>query len=438
MVSVRAAELRDEVAKLGESEKFQGAAQKAEQLLKVDKLEEANAAYTAAYPEQEATAAEAFVLGNTFFTMDDPLARKYHAIALKALPDEPLVNLEWAIDLHREGKAAEAVRYYQKFIKTAGGNTLSHTLLADCLIRIGDLTGAIKQWELADHPHNHTGIDFAIHTIYGKASPFRRRNDLLKTIQGGDLSKLDDLMYLSSAWDRDWWNIDTQKELLEKDLALARKLLKDSPAHLAELELYAETLLRDEVAAEWIKEQLIKNQWLIGDASKLPANEIVLDRLLILVLEHKLEQPKTLVQRFEKELRERGNQSVTALNTLAALLVEAGDGDSEELAAIDKIGWEKHGDARFAASLLVYMEAQNKLKSDSELLQKARKQFPEDGTLELLSLQMAEKEKKDLKPFLIEMIKAEFRHLSKGSGVIKDSYTLKRLFGALEKALRDA
>lgn len=437
---VQAADFNDETKKVVESVKFKEASQKAEKLMQEDKFEEANAVFTTAFPEQGVTAAEAFIIGNTFFTTDDAVARKYHAVALKGLPEEPMVNLEWAIDLHRAGKPAEALPYYQKYLVTAKGHYLGHALLADCLIHTGDPKAAVEQWNLANHGSNHTGIDFAIHTIYGKASPFKRRHELLKEVQGGDLSKLDDLMDLSASWDRDWWNIDTQKEMLEKDLVLARKLLKDSPAQLPELELLAETYLRGEdIEPAWLKGQLLKNNWLIGDSAKLPTSDLVLDRLLIMVLRHELEKPATLFQRFEGELRERGNKSVAALNTLASLLLQSGKEHREQLATIDKVGWEQHGDARFAASLLAGMVGQDALKSDSELLTKAIKQFPEHEFLDFLALQLANKEKKPLKPFLIEAIKAEFRHLSvRPTGIIKDSYRLKALFAMLEKELSGA
>ena len=439
MTRVKAEDFNDEIKKVVESVKFKEASQKAEKLMQEDKLEEANVVFTTVFPEQGLTAAEAFILGNTFFTTDDALARNYHEIALKALPDEPVVQLEWAIDLHREGKPAEALPYYQKYVAAEKGHYLGHTLLADCLIRTGNLKAAIEHWNLADHPSNHVGIDFAIHTIYGKDSPFRRRHQLLKAIEGGDVGKLDELMDLSASWDRDWWNAKTRKDLLERDLALARKLLKDTPLQLAELELYAETYVREDVEAEWLKQQLVKNNWLMGDGAKLPASELIVDRLLILVFRHELEKPGTLLQRFEEELRERGSKSVVALNTLASLLLQSGEKNPEKLAAIDKIGWEQHGDARFAASLLAGMVGQGSLKSGSELLSKARKQFPEHEFLEILAFQLAQKEKKALEPFLIEAIKAEFRHLSRRPiGVIKDSYRLKALFALLEKELTGA
>lgn len=435
---LNAADFMDEVKKVSSSGKFEAAAKRAASLLAEDKLDEANQAYISIIPDEKLTPAECFVLGNTFFSMDDDLARKYHRRVLDSLPDDPHVNLEYAMDLHRAGKYLDAIPHYQKYLSTQKGHYLTHTLLADCLVRADKLKEAIEQWKLADHPHNHTGIDFAIHTIYGAASPFKRRDDLLKAIHAGQADKIDELVALSASWDRDWWNSDTDADSLKRDILLARKVLVGKPEHLAELELYAETYTQ-EVTAKWIEEKLKAKGWILGESGKLPVRGHVADRLVSLVLEHELEKEASLLKRFEKELQKRSLEKeandVMALNIFAHLLAGAEEARSADLANVDQAGWERYHDDRFAASLLTGLLADKKLQTDSPQFIKATKDFPENEHIALLGVEMADSEGKPMVQPLVAAIKAEFRHLSISIGVIKDSYRLKALFALLEQEL---
>ncbi|WP_395750677.1 tetratricopeptide repeat protein [Prosthecobacter sp.] len=427
----------DEVNKVASSEKFEAAAKKAKSLLAEDKLDEANQAYISLIPDDKLTPAECFVLGNTFFSMEDDLALKYQQRALAALPDDPHVNLEYAMDLHRQGKAKEALPHYEKYLSKGKSGYLPHTLLADCLVRTGRLKEACEQWKLADHPNNHTEIDFAIHSIYGAALPFKRRSDLLKAIHAGQVNKLDELFALSANWDRDWWNADVNPEMLKKDVALAKEILAGDAEHFAELEVYAETYTQ-EVTPKWLEEKLKAKGWILGEAGKLPSRGHVADRLVSLVLEHELEKEATLLKRFEAELRNRAlgkdAKDIMALNMLAHLLA-SDEKLAPQLAEIDQAGWERYHDDRFAASLLVGLLGTDKLKTDSPQFIQAMKDFPENEFIAMMGVEMAEKEGKPMSQPLVEAIKAEFRHLSISIGIIKDSYRLKGLFALLEKEL---
>ncbi len=437
-VQTRAAFI-DEVREATSSEVFQAAAKQAEALLEQDKLDEANLVYIHAIPDDKQTPAQVFVLGNTFFSMDAELALKYHRRALNLMPDEPHVNLELAMDLHRMGKPQEAIPHYEKCIAASETNYLPHVLLADCLIRTGKLKEAVAQWKLADHPHNHTGIDFAIHSIYGEDSPFKRRDNLLKAIQQGEVSKLDELTALSASWDRDWWNSETNGDMLKRDLALAKKLLSADPARLAELELFAQTY-EEELEPKPLEKALKTGKWILGPDATLPLSPYAADRFVALVIEQQLDDEASLLKRFEKELRKRsleeGGKDVMALNMLAHLLAGAGEERAGDLAEVDRAGWDKYHDERFAASLLTRLLATKKLKTDSPLYLQAVKEFPEDEPIALMGVAMAKEEGKSLLEALVAAIKAEFRHLSMSQGVIKDSYRLKALFSMLEEELK--
>jgi tetratricopeptide (TPR) repeat protein len=421
--------------------RFATAREAAENLLSEGRLDEANAAYINAIPENDMTAADCFVLGSVFFEIAPELSAKFHGRAFEMLPQDPYVNLEWAMILHRQGKHQEAIPCYQNALKALEGHYLPHVLLADCLIRSGDLQGAIQHWNAADHGSNSTSIDFAIHAIYGKLSPHLRHDLLIKEAKAGKVDRVDQLVALAANWDRDWWNQDTNRQVLERDLEFAKELLGEQDSRYLELKFYASTYQKESIDKKWLNGELAAHKMLLGEKGSLPQSGYVLDRLLSQMIKLGLEPEDSLIARYESELRKRGQvkgeRGAMALNTLAALILESKKLDLKKLEEIDLLGWEVHHEERFAASYLASKVRQDELDISSPLLAKALEEFPESQPICFLAAQLAHREKKAFRQYLVRAIKAEFRHLSVSRGIIKDSYRLKSLFAQLENDLRD-
>ena len=68
--------------------------------------------------------------------------------------------------------------------------------LADCYINTGDIEKSITNWKKANHPKNHTSIDFAIHTIYGKTDQIKLRNEYRIEIEKGNIQAYYSLIFL--------------------------------------------------------------------------------------------------------------------------------------------------------------------------------------------------------------------------------------------------
>lgn len=423
-------------------ERYQAAGKEAETLIAtVGKLDEANQVYLNAIPDEQLTPADCFVLGNTFFKIAPELSAKYHERAFNAFPDDPYVNLEWAMILHLRGQHQEAAKCYRKCLETLNDRYLPHALLADCLVRTGDLKEAVKHWQLADHPSNHTGIDFAIHSIYGELSPHYRHQQIWKAIETGQTERLDELIVLAANWDTDWWNQKVNAEFLNQDLNIAQTLLGEENPQFKEFKLYAATYLEQNIDAGWLKTRLNDLNLILAPKSKLPQSAFVTDRLLALVIKHGLATESDLKESFERKLRDRGKSTgadgAAALNTLATLILAAENPDHNKLEEIDKTGWDKHHEARFAASLLVGLASRGELQPSSALLKRAQTEFPDDRTLCMLSLELNKTDESIQTKFIVDAIKAEYRHLSVSFGIIKDSYRLKWLFAQLEATLQD-
>ena len=381
--------------------------------------------------ENDADPIGAFIIGNMLYKSDPAASYKLHERAYKAFPLEPATALEMAMQQHRRGEYLAAIPNYRTVLKADMGPQFA-SLLADCLLRSGQLREAVQAWKDADHSSNHTGIDFAIYEIYGKISPVQRRGDLIAEIKAGRHERLPELIFLDLHFDRDWWNTSVFEQGLAPDLALAaEKLGKDSPAY-RDLADYARLAQEEEPKAAAIREAWTKARFLLGKKSRLPASSLLARAMCELAVRHELVDPTDLWKWHEAALRERlKTKDRDALHLLCWLgsLV-----DYDKVAAWNALGWKEWQDPEFAAAHIASRYTDKKLTSpDDPELKAALAVKPEDGYLQLLRLELAGKQNLTA-GLIVDSIKAEFRELSPGMGA-RDSYRLKALFTTLEEKL---
>jgi tetratricopeptide (TPR) repeat protein len=385
-----------------------------------------------AIAQKEHNAAGNFIVGNMLFHLDPAASYSLHKMAYEAEPREKLTTLEWAMERHRQGEYTEALSLYQAYLGLEPDDEKTEALLADCLVRNGKLPDAVKAWQAAKHETNHTEIDFAIFEIYGGSSPMSRRMELLDQINAGDHSKLEKLIFLDLNFDDDWWNKSVNVRALKTDLTLAKKILTTDTDRFAELSCYAQLVTADQPADD-IKSNLVAGALLIGDSGQLPKSSLVAQELAELVVGKKIETAAQLLQRHQAALEGRAKSTdgdADALNLLCFLCEASKDA---RLAEFDKYGWDRYGEARFAASYLIGQSAAKNFTADDAGLQRALKQFPENSLLAELQLRAAGQDKLTT-VMVASAIKAEYRKLSFGMGM-PDSYTLKGLFNVLRERL---
>ncbi len=410
----------------------------AETLVMDDKLDEALQVFIKAVPDAKLTAADCMVLGEFLFRLDDVKSLEYYRRANDLLPDEPETNLALAKSLHRAGKFTEAEIRYKWFLAKEPELFLANAMRAECLARFRKGEEALECWQKAGPEDNSTGIGYGIFEVHGPASPLRRRADLLKAVREGQTAKLEDLVALSAVWDQDWWNASVNKAFLERDLAMAKKLLAGEPQRLAELNLYARTYL-EEVNAEWVKKELDAGGWLIGDKGRLPVSARVAERLINLAVKYRLADVPTLLSRFEKELRMRSfepdSNDLWAVNLLAGLMINAGKARTMDMMAVKRAGWMKYHDPALASSFLADKLNQNKLSYKDLDLRRALTEFPQDSMLCMLDVLTAKDASEPLREPLLAAIPAEFAQLSPGMGTRRDISQLNGLFNMLKEYL---
>lgn len=127
-----------------------------------------------------------YIVGGLLYEIDKEKSFQLHKEAYAANPNDENFNLEYAIELHRKGEFAEAAKLYEKYLNTKPDDFRVNVWLADCYINIGDVDKSILNWKKTNHPQNHTSIDLAIYTIYGKTDQIKIRNEYRKEIEKGN------------------------------------------------------------------------------------------------------------------------------------------------------------------------------------------------------------------------------------------------------------
>ena len=213
------------------------ALQAAEKLVVEGRLDEANQKLLAVFPAESRSAAQALTLGNALFTQAPKLSYELHKHAVKELPDEPNVILEWAMEQHRVGEYAGAAESYQQFAKANPRYAPVHGLLAECLLRSGKTREAVDAWQRSEEATQGTIEQFEslVCEVNGHKYPDRERVALREKARQGDLDAAEKLIALDGAFERDWWNKEPRRNYLELDLKLLGDAKFDDAERLREI-----------------------------------------------------------------------------------------------------------------------------------------------------------------------------------------------------------
>lgn len=395
-------------------------------LLRDGQLDAAIAHLIAAVPDNDRTAAHAFLLGNLLFDLAPDAAARFHEEAYRKEPKLPPVVYEWALDHHRAHRYREAEELYASLIQ--GGLFAAppvHALRADCLLHLGRHADALSEWKTADPGEHHTEIEQAACWVYGPRSPYARRCEyLVRAAKGGadGALALEQAVLLDLAFERDWWNVGREDEFLQHDLALAKKALGETNARWKELDLLvrAKTALEAPNAMEELFRKMRKDGapkfdlageakavGVFGDGARLCTSSLVATNLFELFVDQHVATEAELGERFGVELKKRADAGdVEALEILAAIAAET---DPAKLAELDQRGWDTHQDVRFGGSLLAARA--ETVRSDDALLATLLAHEPLDPVVARILVQACLREKKPVVEPLARVAMAEFQHM---------------------------
>jgi hypothetical protein len=369
-----------------------------------------------------------YLIGGLLYEIDREKSFQLHKEAYTANPNDLDFNLEYAIELHRKGQFAEASELYEKYASEKPEDFRINVWLSDCYINLGEIEKSISNWTQANHPKNHTGIDFAIHTIYGKADQIKIRNDYRKEIEKGNVQAFYSLVFLDMNWQLDWWNSNIQEYFLNEDIRLAKSKFNqnDSDYKIAQAYIKIKRLSKTENRNDSIKSILTENKLIIG-SNPLPADgQIASDLIRLCLINQTISESDFYKYRGDEllKLAEKTKDKET-LNIYAYLQASV---NGKVDVSIDRLGWTEFKDERFAISYFIGKADKNRYE-DKELSQ-ALLDFPNSSKLYWVKTNCAKIENKPLRPHLIELVKREFKTL--GSDQNHYSYPLKSYFAYLQ------
>lgn len=371
-----------------------------------------------------------YVVGSVLFDIDKGKSYQFHKEAYESNPTDSDFNLEYALELHRNGNYSEAAKLYESYIQDKPEDFRLNVWLADCYINMSEIKMAILHWSKADHASHHTSIDQAIWTIYGYTDQVRKRSEYRQGIAKGNSKFLYELIFLDMNWKLDWWNTNTQEYFLKEDIRLLTETLKKDSYDHTVLTTYVKikNLSQSPGTGDSIKFLLANNKMIIN-SNPLPPNGQIASDLLRICFMNQLISEKEFYEKRGDELLQMARETMDKelLNIYAYLQATV---NTRVNASIDKEGWEKFKDDRFALSYFIGKADKNKF-GDKELEQ-ALTDFPNSSGLYWIKVNCAKIENKKLSPYLIELIKREFKSL--GSDPSHYSYSLNSYFEYLNTA----
>jgi hypothetical protein len=222
----------------------------------------------------------------------------------------------------------------------------------------------------------------------------------------GDVDAAVRVIALDLEWPEDWWNGGPSTRFLEADIKLLSKLRPNAGREL-ELALLAASLATQDSEADKTR-SLVTTAGLLDAKPSLPANGRVVSYLLTLIHDHNFASKDDLREQWGPVLGSAAKESADPElhHALAWLHLE-----QPELNDIDLQGWQKTGDARFAASYLGGAMQRKELTLDSQHLVRALAEFPDNYVIQSIPLGLTPRGTPRYREALIATIKADYVQL---------------------------
>jgi hypothetical protein len=275
-----------------------------------------------AVPEDKRAAAHWFVLGNLWFDMDPEFAYRMHAKAFELAPNESDVMREWAVELHRAGKWAEAEPLYAKLVDGTGDEVyVARALRADCLLHIGKPAEAAASWQAAQKIKRKSHLLDALEWVHGIEHPMHERARLLAEVRAGNLDHAEELVLTDVFWQSEGERYFVNYEYMEADSKLALDKLGSESRRAKDLMAvmnysfidWEQQFPREEGATprKTLEQSARELSW-IGDKPTLPENARVARVMLEALVDQKLRGAPELLKDFAPALEQRAKAGPAA------------------------------------------------------------------------------------------------------------------------------
>jgi hypothetical protein len=355
----------------------------------------------------------------------------WHRQAAEWSGDSPIAHAELALEFTRPEDCEHAVDSWSKVDAAGMLEGYFPAVFAYCQLKLGHDREAFALMERAEygHPGQFEGL---LEEIWGERPALARHGDLLAAFRAGKPDEAEAL--LAAAHELSEYSGQRQQALLEiakaadaagstsadlRDLSCLRPVYEGGLANAREREradddysAYDPDKLdaqAAEAALRWRKG--LDACGLVLSGHRLPASESLARGLLEAAVDLKLATPQELLAAHGPALKARAESAsgdFAALDVLAALQMLAQD--KAGVAASDQLGWERYGNARFAASrVLGQLIADGKVtEATKAMLVRAAAQFPDDAQVGALVIKYGGLEGEARKQALRRQVLAEF------------------------------
>ena len=384
----------------------------ASELLVKGEVEAASQLVLDTFPEATRTAAQSFVMGQAIFRNDPKLTYALIKSAVEQLPDSAEVQLAWGLEQHREREYEGALRAYEGAHELRPGNAPVLAVAAECALRLGNVEKALRLWKACGESTRGTqdDIDALICEVNDRRRPMGRRTELVKRVLNADEVAATELLLLDCEWPGDWWNKGPNRPFLESDLLTVGKwILPGGNVQVQEAKCVGALAMMERPTKEKVNDLLRRSRYLLDEQATMPTNA----KAMVLMLKYAIRTGATTRDdarvKLGPRIIEMGKTSGEKDVFEAAGFLYLNTGKAEE---IDRLGWEAAQDPRSAAGVLAAMMQRNELKWESAELQKAIKDFPDNGTIAGIALKVGTDAGQPRRDLLIRAILAEYSGLS--------------------------
>jgi hypothetical protein len=355
MPSAKSSEIPEFMSEIqAASEKYQNLANSPEsvRLLKEGKKTELNTQLKALVPDKSKTVYDYFILSNMLYRTDISASNSFMKIADELSPENPFILFELAMHQHRAGKCDMALPMYEKaaVLFKKKQSPVLWGYITHCRLVLGNYDGAIESWRKINFRDHHTAIEKSMYDIFSSKDPDTEREKLLGSVNLGESDAVCELVDLDRNWELDWWNIETNKEYFEYDVAVANKLAKSNKKIQLAVGLCVDAVgLNDSEFRDYI----VKSGYWDGKYF-LPDGSMAAYTLIRELAKRNIASSQKIIEHYEDQLVKRfaeDPKNQRTLDTLAYLY--SATKNVEKLKKIDMHGWKVLRIQKYAESYII-------------------------------------------------------------------------------------
>jgi hypothetical protein len=178
---------------------------------------------------QDGSAAAFLSAGNALWRSDPDASFRMHQRAVVLAPEEPVVHGEWALELHRHDRCAEALSSYARAAQGWDRGAPLWALFGHCLLVTGHVDDGLAAIDAAGLKGSHAHVERLFAEVFQDVDPWALRARLLAEARAGSADAWVELIVRDVRFRHDPWTAAYQPRAVDPDWKEARKALAGDP-----------------------------------------------------------------------------------------------------------------------------------------------------------------------------------------------------------------